>query len=143
MSSGGSVVDKVQSWLREEGIQFNKLEETNRYVLSFWPSPGLKLNVEIIIDKVIIGAIMLFAETTKHAFSSNQQYFHDLDLTLHQQTPNFRFVYEDHALLGVTIFKRIWSESLTKTSFFDSISAVEHSAYTVEIKQRQLSIMKT
>ena len=40
-------------------------------------------------------------------------------------------------LVGVRIFKDIWADSLTKTSFFDTIVAVQHSIYLVMIKERE------
>jgi len=43
-----------------------------------------------------------------------------LDSLLHQQTANFVFLYSNDELtnlVGVRIFKDIWADSLTKTSF--------------------------
>ena len=40
-------------------------------------------------------------------------------------------------LVGVRIFKDIWNDSLTKTSFYDAIVAVQHSIYIVKIKERE------
>jgi hypothetical protein len=45
-------------------------------------------------------------------------------------------------LAGVRIFKDIWSDSLTKTSFFDTIIAVQHSIYIVKIKEREWAKLK-
>ena len=64
----------------------------------------------------------------------------ELDLLLRQQTPNFIFLYsndDNTNLVGVRIFKDIWNDSLTKTSFYDAIVAVQHSIYMVKIKERE------
>jgi hypothetical protein len=88
---------------------------------------------------------MYFSEDLKNLLLVNESYCDELDLLLHQQVPNFVFLYSNDELTnlaGVRIFKDIWSDSLTKTSFFDTIVAVQHSIYIVKIKEREWAKLK-
>jgi hypothetical protein len=135
------ITDKVESWLREEEIQFNRTtDQQNDLALTLWPDAALKLSAKIKGERLEVSAFVYLTDK----FSINPQYFNDLDLALHQQSANFQFFYAaNNQLIGVNISKRIWAESLSKTSFFDSITSVKHSAYIAVIKERQLAITKT
>jgi hypothetical protein len=88
---------------------------------------------------------MYFSEELKNLLLVNESYCDELDLLLHQQVANFVFLYSNDELTnlaGVRIFKDIWSDSLTKTSFFDTIIAVQHSIYIVKIKEREWAKLK-
>ena len=75
----------------------------------------------------------------------HENYRDELDILLHQQIPNFVFLYSNDELtnlVGVRIFKDIWNDSLTKTSCFVTIVAVQHSVYIVKIKEREWAKLK-
>ena len=138
-----SILDKIRTWLREEDILENKLE--NKTGITLWYNQEFKLQAILKQNKLTISCELGFDDSIKKFLSSNKNYIHELDLSLHQQIPRFIFIYSDKALtnlVGVYIFKDIWSDSLTKTSFFDTIVAIEHSIYIVIIKARQWNMLK-
>jgi hypothetical protein len=139
-----SILDKIQTWLREEEIQENKIDTING--LTFWYNQEFPLLATVNHDKLTILCELRFDDAIRNLLVSNKNYFHELDLSLHQQTPRFIFLYSDDThtnLVGIRISKDIWADSLSKTSFFDTIVAVEHSIYTVFIKTKQWSILRT
>jgi hypothetical protein len=84
--------------------------------------------------------MIYFSDDIKNLLQVNENNRDELNLLLRQQTPNFVFLYsndDDTNLVGVRIFKDIWNDSLTKTSFFDAIVAVQHTVYIVKIKERE------
>ena len=139
-----SILDKIRTWLREEEIQKNKIDNT--IGVTFWYSKEFPLVATVIHDKITILCELRFDDAIRNLLISNKNYFHEVDLSLHQQIPRFIFTYSDDAhtnLVGVRIFKDIWYDSLTKTSFFDTIVAIEHSIYIVIIKAKQWSMLRT
>jgi hypothetical protein len=137
-----SIIDKIRTWLREEDIQENKIDDNkNEFHMTLWYSKNIKLEGIVNRDKLTISSpTMIFADNTKHLFLVNENSHDELDSILHQQNANFVFLYsnnESRDLVGIRIFKDIFSESLTKTSFFDTILAVQHSIYLVMIKERE------
>jgi hypothetical protein len=139
-----SILDKIRTWLREEEIQDNKIDNT--IGITFWYSKEFPLAITVIHDKITILCELRFDDAIRNLVLSNKIYLHELDLSLHQQTPRFTFLYSDNAhvnLFGVRIFKDIWPDSLTKTSFFDAIVSVEHSTYIVFLKSRQWAMLTT
>ena len=139
-----SILDKVRTWLREEEIQENKIDNT--IGVTFWYSKEFPLAATVIHDKITVLCELSFDDVISNLLISNKNYFHELDLSLHQQNPRFIFTFSDDThtkLVGIRIFKDIWSDSLTKTSFFDSIVAIEHSVHIVMIKARQWSMLRT
>ncbi len=137
-----TVIDKIRSWLREEEIQENKIEDNkNEFHITFWYSKGVKLEGIVNRDKLTISSpSMIFSDNSKNLLLVNENSRDELDSLLHQQTANFVFLYSNDELtnlVGVRIFKDIWADSLTKTSFFDTIVAVQHSIYLVMIKERE------
>jgi hypothetical protein len=139
-----AIVDKIRTWLREEEIQENKMD--NKIGITFWYSKEFPLVATVIQDKITILCELRFDDAIRNLLLSNKNYFHELDLLLHQQIPRFIFSFSDQTntnLVGVRIFKDIWADSLTKTSFFDTIVAIEHSIYIVIIKAKQWSMLRT
>jgi hypothetical protein len=139
------VRDNIRNWLESENIQYNTVQDVeNDYHLHFWFSRGLQLDLVLNNDKITISIVKSFSPTTLSVFRTNQHHFNKLDLELHRQNARFSFLYTDttnRQLAGFRIFKDIWGESLTKTSFFDAAAIVEHSYYIVEINERELATM--
>ena len=138
-----SMVNNIHKWLKDEDIHYNKLEDntTDVHHLTFWINKEIRLEAIIWNDKLTISSnIIYFSENIKNLLQINENNRDELDLLLRQQTPNFVFLYSDNEninLVGVRIFKDIWNDSLTKTSFFDAIVAVQHCIYIVKIKERE------
>jgi ABC-type phosphonate transport system ATPase subunit len=65
VSSEESISDKVKHWLKEEEIQFNRIEESDPDNITFWASRGLKLEAHMDRNKVTIMRIIEFSEKTK------------------------------------------------------------------------------
>jgi hypothetical protein len=137
-----SMINNIHTWLKDEDIHYNKLEDNTTDVhLTFWIDKDTRLEAIVWNDKLTISSnIMYFSDNIKNLLQINENNRDDLNLLLCQQTPNFVFLYsddEDINLVGIRIFKDIWNDSLTKTSFFDAIVAVQHSIYIVKIKERE------
>lgn len=137
-----SIINNIHTWLKDEDIHYNKLEDNTTDVhLTFWFNKEIRLEAIIWNDKLTISSnIMYFSDNIKNLLQVNENNRDELDLLLRQQIPNFIFLYsndDDTNLVGVRIFKDIWNDSLTKTSFFDAIVAVQHSIYIVKIKERE------
>ena len=137
------IIDKIQNWLNEEGIQHN-FKENSENILTFWFNQLFKMYAIVSNGKLTISTELNFSDNTR-IFLANQNYYHELDLSLHQQTPRFVFTYNDATnshLSGIRIYKDIWSDSLTKTTLFDTIIEVEHTTYIVIIRERQWSMLR-
>jgi hypothetical protein len=137
-----SIINNIHTWLKDEDIHYNKLEDNTTDVhLTFWFNKEIRLEAIIWNDKLTISSnMMYFSDNIKNLLQVNENNRDELDLLLRQQIPNFIFLYsndDDTNLVGVRIFKDIWNDSLTKTSFFDAIVAVQHSIYIVKIKERE------
>ena len=141
------MTDKIKTWLKDEDVHYNKIEDNSTDLhITFWFSKDIRLEAIVWNDKLTISSnVMYFSEDLKNLLLVNESYCDELDLLLHQQVPNFVFLYSNDELTnlaGVRIFKDIWSDSLTKTSFFDTIVAVQHSIYIVKIKEREWAKLK-
>ncbi len=137
-----NMTDKIKTWLKDEDVHYNKIEDNSTDLhITLWFSKDIRLEAIVWNDKLTISSnVMYFSEDLKNLLLVNESYRDELDLLLHQQVPNFVFLYSNDELTnlaGVRIFKDIWSDSLTKTSFFDTIVAVQHSIYLVMIKERE------
>ena len=142
-----NMTDKIKTWLKEEDVHYNKIEDNSTDLhITLWFSKDIRLEAIVWNDKLTISSnVMYFSEDLKNLLLVNESYCDELDLLLHQQVPNFVFLYSNDELTnlaGVRIFKDIWSDSLTKTSFFDTIVAVQHSIYIVKIKEREWAKLK-
>jgi hypothetical protein len=131
------ILDNIRKWLSEEDIQYNP-KENSENEFTFWYSKGIKLEVNVNNDKLTISYEHFFHKDIKKFLT--QYNFNELDLLLHQQIPNFILLsnkLNPNELVGIKFISDIWAESLTKTLFFHTIIAVQHSVYTVWIKERQ------
>ena len=142
-----NMANKIKTWLKDEDVHYNKIEDNSTELhITFWFSKDIRLEAIVWNDKLTISSnIMYFSEDLKNLLLVNESYCDELDLLLHQQVANFVFLYSNDELTnlaGVRIFKDIWSDSLTKTSFFDTIVAVQHSIYIVKIKEREWAKLK-
>jgi hypothetical protein len=142
-----NMTDKIKTWLKDEDVHYNKIEDNSTDLhITLWFSKDIRLEAIVWNDKLTISSnVMYFSEDLKNLLLVNESYRDELDLLLHQQVPNFVFLYSNDELTnlaGVRIFKDIWSDSLTKTSFFDTIVAVQHSIYIVKIKEREWAKLK-
>ena len=142
-----NMTDKIKTWLKDEDVHYNKIEDNSTDLhITLWFSKDIRLEAIVWNDKLTISSnVMYFSEDLKNLLLVNESYCDELDLLLHQQVPNFVFLYSNDELTnlaGVRIFKDIWSDSLTKTLFFDTIVAVQHSIYIVKIKEREWAKLK-
>lgn len=142
-----NMADKIKTWLKDEDVHYNRIEDNSTDLhITLWFSKDIRLEGIVWNDKLTISSnVMYFSEDLKNLLLVNESYRDELDLLLHQQVPNFVFLYSNDELtnlVGVRIFKDIWSDSLTKTSFFDTIVAVQHSIYIVKIKEREWAKLK-
>lgn len=142
-----NMADKIKTWLKDEDVHYNRIEDNSTDLhITLWFSKDIRLEAIVWNDKLTISSnVMYFSEDLKNLLLVNESYCDELDLLLHQQVPNFVFLYSNDELTnlaGVRIFKDIWYDSLTKTSFFDTIVAVQHSIYIVKIKEREWSKLK-
>ncbi|HJU60145.1 MAG TPA: DUF2299 family protein [Nitrososphaeraceae archaeon] len=136
------MVNNIRTWLKDEDIHYNKLEDNTTAVhLTFSINKDIRLEAILWNDKLTISSNMIyFSDSIKNLLQINENNRDELDLLLRQQTPNFVFLYSDNEnsdLIGIRIFKDIWNDSLTKTSFFDAIVAVQHCIYIIKIKERE------
>lgn len=141
------MTDKIKTWLKDEDVHYNKIEDNSTDLhITLWFSKDIRLEAIVWNDKLTISSnVIYFSEDLKNLLLVNESYCDELDLLLHQQVANFVFLYSNDELTnlaGVRVFKDIWSDSLTKTSFFDTIVAVQHSIYIVKIKEREWAKLK-
>jgi hypothetical protein len=137
------IIDNIRNWLKEEDILY-RIKENSTNELTLWYSKDRKLEARVNNDKLTISYTHIFHQDIKKFLT--EYYFNELDLLLHQQIPNFIFLYNKQnpsELVGIKFIRDIWSDSLTKTSFFDTIVAVQHSIYIVKIKEREWQMIKT
>jgi hypothetical protein len=142
-----TMADKIKTWLKDEDVHYNRIEDNSTDLhITLWFSKEIRLEAIVWNDKLTISSnVIYFSEDIKNLLLVNENYRDELDLLLHQQIPNFIFLYSNDELtnlVGVRIFKDIWADSLTKTSFFDTIVAVQHSVYIVKIKEREWAKLK-
>ena len=142
-----NMANKIKTWLKDEDVHYNKIEDNSTDLhITLWFSKDIRLEAIVWNDKLTISSnVMYFSEDLKNLLLVNESYCDELDLLLHQQVANFVFLYSNDELTnlaGVRVFKDIWSDSLTKTSFFDTIVAVQHSIYIVKIKEREWAKLK-
>ena len=142
-----NMTDKIKTWLKDEDVHYNKIEDNSTDLhITLWFSKDIRLEAIVWNDKLTISSNMIyFSDNIKNLLQVNENNRDELDLLLHQQVPNFVSLYSNDELTnlaGVRIFKDIWSDSLTKTSFFDTIVAVQHSIYIVKIKEREWAKLK-
>ncbi len=141
------MADKIKTWLKDEDVHYNRIEDNSTDLhITLWFSKEIRLEAIVWNDKLTISSnVIYFSEDIKNLLLVNENYRDELDLLLHQQIPNFVFLYSNDELtnlVGVRIFKDIWADSLTKTSFFDTIVAVQHSVYIVKVKEREWAKLK-
>ena len=141
------MTDKIKTWLKDEDVHYNKIEDNSTDLhITLWYSKDIRLEAIVWYDKLTISSnVIYFSEDTKNLLLVHENYRDELDILLHQQIPNFVFLYSNDELtnlVGVRIFKDIWDDSLTKTSFFETIVAVQHSVYIVKIKEREWARLK-
>ena len=141
------MTDKIKTWLKDEDVHYNKIEDNSTDLhITLWFSKDIRLEAIVWYDKLTISSnVIYFSEDIKNLLLVHENYRDELDILLHQQIPNFVFLYSNDELtnlVGVRIFKDIWNDSLTKTSFFDTIVAVQHSVYIVKIKEREWAKLK-
>ena len=141
------MTDKIKTWLKDEDVHYNKIEDNSTDLhITLWFSKDIRLEAIVWYDKLTISSnIIYFSEDIKNLLLVHENYRDELDILLHQQIPNFVFLYNNDELtnlVGVRIFKDIWDDSLTKTSFFETIVAVQHSVYIVKIKEREWAKLK-
>ncbi len=141
------ITDKIKTWLKDEDVHYNRIEDNSTDLhITLWFSKEIRLEAIVWNDKLTISSnVIYFSEDIKNLLLVNENYRDELDLLLHQKIPNFVFLYSNDELtnlVGVRIFKDIWADSLTKTSFFDTIVAVQHSVYIVKIKEREWAKLK-
>src|SRR4026208_1004253 len=139
--------DKIKTWLKDEDVHYNRIEDNSTDLhITLWFSKDIRLEAIVWYDKLTISSnIIYFSEDIKNLLLVHENYRDELDIILHQQIPNFVFLYNNDELtnlVGVRIFKDIWDDSLTKTSFFETIVAVQHSVYIVKIKEREWAKLK-
>ena len=139
--------DKIKTWLKDEDVHYNRIEDNSTDLhITLWFSKDIRLEAIVWYDKLTISSnIIYFSEDIKNLLLVHENYRDELDILLHQQIPNFVFLYNNDELtnlVGVRIFKDIWDDSLTKTSFFETIVAVQHSVYIVKIKEREWTKIK-
>jgi hypothetical protein len=139
--------DKIKTWLKDEDVHYNKIEDNSTDLhITLWFSKDIRLEAIVWYDKLTISSnVINFSEDIKNLLLVHENYRDELDILLHQQIPNFVFLYSNDELtnlVGVRIFKDIWDDSLTKTSFFETIVAVQHSVYIVKIKEREWAKLK-
>jgi hypothetical protein len=142
-----NIANKIKMWLKDEDVHYNKIEDNSTDLhITLWFSKDIRLEAIVWNDKLTISSnVIYFSEDLKNLLLVNESYCDELDLLLHQQVANFVFLYSNDELTnlaGVRVFKDIWSDSLTKTSFFDTIVAVQHSIYIVKIKEREWAKLK-
>ncbi len=141
------MTDKIKTWLKDEDVHYNKIEDNSTDLhITLWFSKDIRLEAIVWYDKLTISSnVINFSEDIKSLLLVHENYRDELDILLHQQIPNFVFLYSNDELtnlVGVRIFKDIWDDSLTKTSFFETIVAVQHSVYIVKIKEREWAKLK-
>jgi hypothetical protein len=141
------MTDKIKTWLKDEDVHYNKIEDNSTDLhITLWFSKDIRLEAIVWYDKLTISSnVIYFSEDIKNLLLVHENYRDELDIILHQQIPNFVFLYSNDELtnlVGVRIFKDIWNDSLTKTSFFETIVAVQHSVYIVKIKEREWARLK-
>ncbi len=141
------MTDKIKTWLKDEDVHYNKIEDNSTDLhITLWFSKDIRLEAIVWYDKLTISSnVIYFSEDIKNLLLVHENYRDELDILLHQQIPNFVFLYSNDELtnlVGVRIFKDIWNDSLTKTSFFETIVAVQHSVYIVKIKEREWARLK-
>ena len=141
------MTDKIKTWLKDEDVHYNRIEDNSTDLhITLWFSKDIRLEAIVWYDKLTISSnIIYFSEDIKNLLLVHENYRDELDILLHQQIPNFVFLYNNDELtnlVGVRIFKDIWDDSLTKTSFFETIVAVQHSVYIVKIKEREWAKIK-
>jgi len=141
------MADKIKTWLKDEDVHYNRIEDNSTDLhITLWFSKDIRLEAIVWYDKLTISSnIIYFSEDIKNLLLVHENYRDELDILLHQQIPNFVFLYNNDELtnlVGVRIFKDIWDDSLTKTSFFETIVAVQHSVYIVKIKEREWARLK-
>ncbi|HYJ01563.1 MAG TPA: DUF2299 family protein [Nitrososphaeraceae archaeon] len=141
------MTDKIKTWLKDEDVHYNKIEDNSTDLhITLWFSKDIRLEAIVWYDKLTISSnVINFSEDIKNLLLVHENYRDELDILLHQQIPNFVFLYSNDELtnlVGVRIFKDIWDDSLTKTSFFETIVAVQHSVYIVKIKEREWAKLK-
>ena len=141
------MADKIKTWLKDEDVHYNRIEDNSTDLhITLWFSKDIRLEAIVWYDKLTISSnVIYFSEDIKNLLLVHENYRDELDILLHQQIPNFVFLYSNDELtnlVGVRIFKDIWDDSLTKTSFFETIVAVQHSVYIVKIKEREWTKLK-
>ena len=141
------ITDKIKTWLKDEDVHYNRIEDNSTDLhITLWFSKDIRLEAIVWYDKLTISSnVIYFSEDIKNLLLVHENYRDELDILLHQQNPNFVFLYSNDELtnlVGVRIFKDIWDDSLTKTSFFETIVAVQHSVYIVKIKEREWAKLK-
>lgn len=141
------MADKIKTWLKDEDVHYNRIEDNSTDLhITLWFSKDIRLEAIVWYDKLTISSnVIYFSEDIKNLLLVHENYRDELDILLHQQIPNFVFLYNNDELtnlVGVRIFKDIWDDSLTKTSFFETIVAVQHSVYIVKIKEREWAKLK-
>lgn len=142
-----NMANKIKTWLKDEDVHYNKIEDNSTDLhITLWFSKDIRLEAIVWYDKLTISSnVIYFSEDIKNLLLVHENYRDELDILLHQQIPNFVFLYSNDELtnlVGVRIFKDIWNDSLTKTSFFETIVAVQHSVYIVKIKEREWAKLK-
>lgn len=140
-----SIATRIQNWLTEEGLQNNRIDDPQADAnISYWSDPQLKMHGLVFKNKVTIVLSVLFRPESMsivHTSKDRQeQFFKNLNLELYHQPCDFyqQFDKDTKEVVGLRIEKRIWEESLTRTSFFDATVLVTHCGYIFAINEQEL-----
>ena len=109
--------------------------------------PQIRLNLIIKNDNLLITTIMNFTREgverlSKISTDSRRTFEQDLHLSLSSIEADHEFVYSNKTFVGVKVYKVIFADGLSKTKFFDTVSAVLHSVGVINIKHIQLTVRK-
>lgn len=138
-----TITTKIKNWLTEEGLQSNQINDPKIDAnITFWANPDLKMHALIRRDRITVLVSILFTDNVRTILSNQgklEDFFRKLNLSLYQHPCDFKRHYnESKELIGLIIEKRIWEESLTKTSFFDAMLSVINCSRLLGIRQEEL-----
>ena len=105
------MADKIKTWLKDEDVHYNRIEDNSTDLhITLWFSKDIRLEAIVWYDKLTISSnIIYFSEDIKNLLLVHENYRDELDIILHQQIPNFVFLYNNDELtnlVGVHIFQR-------------------------------------
>jgi hypothetical protein len=131
---------RIRKWLTEEGKQSTEERIKDLVLITFYPSPTLTVQAMVRRGRITVPAFAPFNETLLLSVEDRDRFLKEIEMEFFHLPCDFQREFDEKTgqLIGLLIFRNIYEESLTKTSFFDTVLLVIYNAWIFGRKQSEI-----